>query len=85
MPARIRGIGTSALDAYLAELVDAGLLETEQLETGEYYVVTEAGRTAAKQIEQTQAQAVEQAFSALNEEELGTMVELSHKILSACR
>lgn len=85
MPERIRGIDASALDAYLAELVDAGLLETEQLETGEYYVVTEAGRTAAKQIEQAQAQAVEQAFSALNEEELGTMVELSHKILSACR
>ena len=85
MPERVRGIDADNLDATLAEMVEAGLVETVEVNGVEFYQQAAAGADAVKEYEKAHADSVAETFSMLTEDEIITLVTLSHKIMEANR
>lgn len=84
MPERARA-NKETLDATLATLGEAGLVEVQSVNGVEFYAITAAGEERVEAQEQAQKTAVAQALEPLSDEERQTIVELCHKILEANR
>lgn len=84
MPERAR-VDKEALDANLSTLLDAGLVETVELNGTVFYTATESGKAQAQEREDAKQAATAKALESLSDDEREMLVQLCHKIMEANR